>query len=203
MANTTIYTYIKKDIPGFFIDFEEQFDPELYNNLGTTYDDFWELNLWVLLSPEQQAFHYEHPDLGVWYVWNMELPQPEPDTPEKHKQAKIEAINAYDTSNEVNALLVNGEKAWLTPDERSNYRNSIEAAQILGVETLTVLINGTAYTMPTAQASQFLAQIQLYADNCYLVTQTHIAEVNALETIEEIDAFDEKAGYPDMLSFVM
>ena len=34
------YTYIKQDIPGYYIEFEEKFNPDLYNNIGTTYEDF-------------------------------------------------------------------------------------------------------------------------------------------------------------------
>lgn len=46
-----------------------------------------------------------------------------------------------------------------------------------------------------------LAQIQLYADRCYIVTETHKSNVNALKTIEEVDNYDITSGYPEKLNF--
>jgi hypothetical protein len=194
-----VYTYIKYDIPGFYAEFTEQFDPALYNNLGTTWEDF-KNNLWVLLSPEQVAFHVANPSASITEVWNMEIT---PDSIEIHKSNMIANITNYDMSSEVNGFLVNGQTAWLTPNERANYSNSIESARILGMETIMVNIAGQTLTMTLDQASAFLAQIQIYADSCYFVTENHKKEVNALETIEEVDAYDYKAGYPDKLSFVI
>ena len=66
------YTYIKRDIKGYYIEFDEMFDPNLYNNLGDSYEDFLN-NLWVLLSDEQVAFHEEYPNATVKEVWDMQL----------------------------------------------------------------------------------------------------------------------------------
>ena len=44
-----------------------------------------------------------------------------------------------------------------------------------------------------------LAQIQLYADQCYMVTKQHKAAVEALDTIEGVDNFDITSGYPEKL----
>jgi hypothetical protein len=35
-----MYTYIKYNISGKYVEFPEQLDPALYNNLGTTYQDY-------------------------------------------------------------------------------------------------------------------------------------------------------------------
>jgi hypothetical protein len=48
-----------------------------------------------------------------------------------------------------------------------------------------------------------LAQIQLYADQCFIVTKQHITAVEALETIEEVDAYDVSADYPQRLIFTL
>ncbi len=52
-------------------------------------------------------------------------------------------------------------------------------------------------------AKMALAQIQLYADRCYIVTETHKAEVNALDSIEAIDNYDITSGYPEKLNFTI
>ena len=48
---------------------------------------------------------------------------------------------------------------WLTPDKRSNYRNSIDAAKLVGLTTLSLYVGGMAVTLPTQDAELMLAQI--------------------------------------------
>lgn len=92
---------------------------------------------------------------------------------------------------------------WFTAAERSNHKDSIDAAETLGIETLDVPIAGQSITIPVQSAKLMLAQIQLYADACYRVTETHKATVNAIETIEEVDAYDYTIGYPEKLTFTI
>ena len=197
------YTYIKHDIRGFYIEFDEMFDPNLYNNLGETWDDFLD-NLWVLLSPEQVEFHKEYPNASIKEVWDMELtPIPER-TLEQAKAEMISNINAYDSSSNVNGFTVNNEiEGWFTPDERSNYKSSIDAAKLLGVETLSFYIGDIMLDVTPSEAEYMLAQIQLYADACYIVTKQHKMAVEAMETIEEVDAFAYTEGYPEKLNFTV
>jgi hypothetical protein len=50
-------------------------------------------------------------------------------------------------------------------------------------------------------AEMALAQIQIYADRCYIVTETHKSDVNSFENIEDVDNYDITAGYPEKLNF--
>jgi hypothetical protein len=50
-------------------------------------------------------------------------------------------------------------------------------------------------------AMQMLMAIELYASQCYDNTQRHLAAVDALESKEEIDAYDYRVGYPEKLEF--
>ena len=52
-----------------------------------------------------------------------------------------------------------------------------------------------------AQAEFMLAKIQLYADQCYIVTKQNKIAVDALDTIEAVDAFNYKGGYPGKITF--
>ena len=200
------YTYIKKDIRGYYIEFDEKFDPSLYNNLGDTYEDFLN-NLWVLLSPEQVAFHNEHPTASVKEVWDMEItPAPER-TIEDAKNEMQWKIDDYDRSNNVNAFNVHDTEhditfeGWLTAEERSNYKSSIDAAKLVGLETLSFFIGNVLLEVTPAQAEFMLAQVQLYADQCYIVTKQHKIAVDALDTIEDVDAFPYQQGYPEKITF--
>lgn len=195
------YTYIKHDIRGYYIDFEEKFREDLYDNLGSTWEDFLD-NKWVLLSDEQVAFHEEYPEASIKEVWDMELTPPHVRDLDDAKNEMLANIDEYDNSIDVNGFTINNEiDAWFTVSERTNYKSSIEAAKTLGVDSLSFFIGDMLITIPTADAEVMLAQIQLYADQCYIVTKQHKEAVEALDTIEAVDAFPYTQGYPQKLNF--
>lgn len=195
------YTYIKLDVRGYYIDFDEMFNPDLYNNLGDTYQDFLD-NKWVLLSDEQVAFHEEHPTASVKEVWDMQLTPVPPRTLVQAKAEMIQKIDEYDNSSDVNGFTVNGTiEGWFTPEERSNYKSSIDAAKLLSVSALTFFLGDMEMTVTPTQAEYMLAQIQLYADQCFVVTKEHKIAVEGFETIEEVDNFEYTIGYPNKIDF--
>ena len=55
--------------------------------------------------------------------------------------------------------------------------------------------------LPISDALAMLNALEMYALDCYNVTQSHIAAVKALDTIEEIESYDYTVGYPKKLSF--
>jgi hypothetical protein len=192
------YTYIKYDVEGYYIEFDEKFDETLYNNIGKIFEDFLE-NRWLLLSDEQVAFHIEHPEASVEEVWNMQLKQR---TLDQAKEEMIEKITEYDSSTEVNSFTINNEiEGWLTPEERSNYKSSIDAAKLVGLNELSFFIGDMLLTVSPTQAEYMLAQIQLYADQCYIVTKEHKIEVMNLESIEDVDSYDYTKDYPEKINF--
>jgi hypothetical protein len=195
------YTYIKKDAVGFYVELEKPLTSDLYSDLGTTWIDFIN-GKYVLLSDEQVAFHVANPEASVLEVWNMELTPPHVRTLDEAKSEMIQRIDEYDRSSNVNGFTVNGEiEGWFTADERSNYRSSIESSELLGIETLSFYVGDYLMEVSTNDAKYMLAQIQLYADQCYIVTKQHKLAVEALETIEAVDAFDYTSGYPEKLNF--
>ena len=72
---------------------------------------------------------------------------------------------------------------------------------MLGLTEVHPVFNGMQLTLPIQTAKMALAQIQIYADRCYIVTETHRVTVGGLETIEEVDNFDITADYPEKLTF--
>lgn len=199
-------TYIRKSIKGYYIEFPEEIDATYWEGkIGSTYEDFMD-DKWVPLSDEQVAFHIEYPEASISQVLSMTPPEPYQRTLEDAKRDKIWQIEEYDRSSNVNSFNVtfgenNVTSAWLTPDQRSNYKNSIDAAKLVGLEEVHPMFNGIQLTIPISTAEMALAQIQLYADRCYIVTETHKSNVNALETIEEVDNYDITSGYPEKLNF--
>ena len=135
--------------------------------------------------------------------WGFELytpPVPER-TLEIAKSEKIAEITAYDTSDAVNSFTLDGDTMWINRDDRVSTMNSTTILKTVGVETVTQWYYGKKYTLPCDTLIQMLSALEVYALQCYNVTEEHKAAVNALTTIEEVDAYDYKTGYPEKLSF--
>jgi hypothetical protein len=199
-------TYVRNNIEGFYAEFPQEIDAAYWQGkIGTTYEDFL-ANKWVLLSKKQVQFHNLHPNASIKEVLDMEITPTPPRTLADAKAEKIAQIEAYDSSDSVNGFTISisgGESmtAWITPDQRSNYKNSLDSAELLGLEEVHPVFNGIQLTLATSTAKMALAQIQIYADRCYIVTETHKAAVEALESIEDVDAYTYETGYPERLVF--
>ena len=90
---------------------------------------------------EGMAVVFDSPSEEQLFAWGFrEWIEPAP-TPtellERAKMQKIAEIEAYDNSGEVNGfdIVVGGQTmaAWLTPDNRSDYKNSLDSAELLGM----------------------------------------------------------------------
>lgn len=135
--------------------------------------------------------------------WGFELytpPVPER-TLEIAKSEKIAQITAYDTSDAVNSFTLDGDTMWISRDDRVSTMNSTTILKNAGLETVTQWYGGKKYTLPCDTLIQMLSALEVYALQCYNVTEEHKAAVNALTTIEEVDAYDYTIGYPQRLAF--
>ena len=197
-----MYTYVKRNIPRHYVTLENKLNPNLYSNIGSTYQDYL-YNKYVLLTDEQVAFHNEYPEATVEEVFNLAInDNSEPArTLEIAKKEMLQKIDSHDASDEVNGFLINGIKAWFTVQERNNYKASIDSAKLLGIESLSFFVGDHLLTITPEMAEHMLAAIQLYADQCFIVTKQHKLKVESLESIEEVDLYDYYAGYPKMLEF--
>lgn len=124
------------------------------------------------------------------------------------KKAKIAEIVAYDTSGKVNGFILNGMLIpWSKNDpnspnveKRMGLRQNIADKVALGEENIAIWLKGMSFTMPCAQAEALMRSIENYAYECFNVTARHKAAVNELTTIEEVEAYDYKTGYPEKLN---
>ena len=121
----------------------------------------------------------------------------------KLKQAKadkISEITAYDTSSSVNGFMLNGLLVWLDKETRVGLMNSTTIAKAAGQKTTTLWLGGIKLVVDCDKAIQLLSALEMYALECFNVTASHKQAVSELTTIEEVEAYDYKAGYPKMLS---
>lgn len=124
-------------------------------------------------------------------------PTPHKRTLEDAKTEKLAALKAYDASTAVNSFSIGGQSTWIAPDERANYQLTVVAAQEAGIESVPF----KGVTLTTDQAIACLKAVDIYAMQCVIVTEAHAAAINALTSIEAVDAYDFKVGYPEKLSF--
>ena len=111
---------------------------------------------------------------------------------------RLSDIEDHDTSEAVNSFLVNGVSCWIDAKTRAVYRGIIETAKGRGDEMIGLSLGGLVIpTIPIEMAAEMLAGIEYYAYNAAMVTACHRAVVAQLNSVEEVDAYDFTAGYPD------
>lgn len=113
----------------------------------------------------------------------------------------IAQITTYDTSEAVNSFTLQGKQMWLPKETRVGLVNSITIEKNAGKEVTGLWHDGVRYELPVDTALQMLAALELYALECYNVTAAHKAAVSALESVEDIVAYDYTQNYPERLNF--
>ena len=115
---------------------------------------------------------------------------------------KVSEIQVFDKSECVNSFELSGRSMWLDKSTRVGLFNSISIEKQIGKSDTVLWYDAIKYIIPIPDALAMLNALELYALNCYNVTQSHIAAVRLLQTIEEIENYDYKSGYPVKLSFL-
>ena len=120
----------------------------------------------------------------------------------KLKQAKVDKIaeiTAYDTSDKVNGFILNGLLVWLDKATRVGLMNSTTIAKAAGQETTTLWLGGAKLVVDCDKAIQLLSALEMYALECFNVTASHKKAVIELMSLEDVEVYDYKVGYPKML----
>lgn len=119
----------------------------------------------------------------------------------REKEYKIEEIIKHDSSSEVNCFYIEEQELWLDKATRVGLKLRFDAEIAIGHTNTTLWYEGTPFNLELANAIQMLNAIELYASACYDNTQTHIANVKAIEDVEALNNYDYKTGYPEKLRF--
>lgn len=157
----------------------------------------------IQLTNEQVSFYLQHPNASVSEIQNCRLwSEPEPiGILEQAKSNKIMEIDAYDISENVNGFFYNEVFMWLDRETRATLRNTIDSLKIMGRQTLNIWYNEINITLSVQEAEYLLAALEVYATDCYNVTAMHKNYVSNLTDIEDVNAFDVTADYPQRLHF--
>ena len=138
-----------------------------------------------------------------WVEWVKPTPpqKTEAELLEDAIAQKKQEIEDYDQSNEVNEFTISGFAVWLDKATRAGLMLRFQSEEALGKDVTTLWYNNQYFELPLSTAKAMLYQIEAYASECYDNTQKHLAQVARLTTIEEVEAYDYKTGYPDKLAF--
>ena len=120
---------------------------------------------------------------------------------DKEKNKKIENIKDYDKSDSVNSFIINGKSAWLDKATRVGLVNSLNMEKVAGREMSVLYLNGEKIDISVDDALQLLVVLELYAKECYVVTEQHITNVRELKDIGKIHNYRYDVGYPEKLKF--
>ena len=149
-----------------------------------------------------QVFNPTH-DMLLEDGWTVYI-NPEPTEEEifnRTKREKIDEINHYDSSDEINIFYIQGLPVWLDKATRAGLKLRFEAEVALKYENTTLWYNNQKFELPLNNAIAMLYAIEVYASQCYDNTQYHLANVEKLETLDEIMEYNYKSGYPEKLAF--
>jgi hypothetical protein len=76
-----------------------------------------------------------------------------------------------------------------------------EAEIAMGKTETALWYDSLQFPLPLDTAIQMLYAIEVYASECYDNTQAHLANVNAIDNLEELQNYDYTSGYPEKLNF--
>lgn len=160
----------------------------------------------VIIKDDMQIFNPTEEmileDGWVEYISSINIPTPtDEEIFERYLSDKIEEIIKYDASSEVNEFFLGETSIWLDKATRAGLKLRFEAEISIGKDNTTLWYDNIQYSLGLNKATQMLLAIELYASACYDNTQAHVANVKALENIEDIKNYDYRTGYPEKLHF--
>lgn len=112
----------------------------------------------------------------------------------------LEKIKAYDSSEFVNQFSIQGQNLWLDKSTRVGLELRFKAEKQMLKETTILWQDGISFTLNIDDAINILYSLEIYASQCYDVTQSHISAINSLTTIDELKSYNYKTGYPSKLN---
>lgn len=117
------------------------------------------------------------------------------------KMTKLEELERFDESFEVNSFKVNGNSMWLDKTVRVSLLQTSAMLEQGGTDEIDLWADFGKMTLKIAVLKQLIYAIELYAKSCYDVTAQHKFNIKSLTTQEDVYAYDFKTGYPEKLNF--
>lgn len=126
---------------------------------------------------------------------------------ERAKKRKLLDLYAYDESSEVNDCIIvyQGQELhyWANKTERDSLKGAIRDHITLDRTDYRLDLReiGISLLIPCQLLLDMLAQLEIYAAECYNKTTDHIFAINAFSNIDELKEYKFNTGYPNKLIF--
>lgn len=123
------------------------------------------------------------------------------------KESAIEKIKAHDESSEVNNCIIirDGVRLnyWADKHERDSLKSAVRDCIALGRTEYRLDLRefGMSMFISCELLLQMLSALEVYAIDCYNKTTDHLFAVQALESVEAVESYDYRKGYPENLRF--
>jgi hypothetical protein len=117
------------------------------------------------------------------------------------KERVINEIVAYDSSDSVNVFYINGYRFWFDKMTRVGLALRFESELKSGKNKTTLWLNGVSFEFEISKAMEMFTDIEIYASSCYDITQQHVFKVKSLDNIKDVESYDYRNGYPEVLIF--
>lgn len=111
---------------------------------------------------------------------------------------KVE-IDEYSRSPAVKTYLLNGVEGWETSEDRNSISKAASDKAAIGRTTYTLYHGGVGFPLTPSEVIATLAKVEVYASDCYDVTEQHKRYVDTLLNIQEVKDYDYTVGYPEKL----
>ena len=117
------------------------------------------------------------------------------------KEQLKRAVKKHDKSKAVENFTIGGVNVWMDKETRTGLLLRFQAEKAIGKTDTTLWHEGMQFPLVVDNAIQMLYAIEVYASATYDKTAEHLANVDKLESVDALIAYDFKAGYPAQLAF--
>lgn len=122
---------------------------------------------------------------------------------ERCKRVSKTNIVAYANGDAVKSYTINDVVGWEDSEARVSIRRAAADKAAAGATSYTLYHGGEGFAMTPAKVDEILAAVEIYASDCYDITEQKKAEVDALVTIQEAEEYDVTSGYPTKPAFTL
>ncbi len=121
---------------------------------------------------------------------------------EASKKLLFALNSAYGSSEDVNVFRYEDKNCWIDKTTRTSILSRLDAEEEKGKRTTNLSFgNCHLFNVPIASARSMLKDLEVYAAECYDMTNSHQLSIEGLETYAAVHEYDYQDGYPEPLSF--
>jgi len=107
----------------------------------------------------------------------------------------------YANSMEIKNYIINNVDGWEDSESRLSIRQSAADKQNKGISEYVLYHGGVGFTMSVDKIEEIMSLVEIYASDCYNITEQHKKTINELSTIDDVENYNYKSNYPGILTF--